>query len=986
MTDRPNWTRRDFVARLAQLGIAVNVAGSLARRSVAAEAAAAVPDPVLTFPAQWGFQLPKGAIILVSDQQLEDLTDPDKEIDLSLSATPNKTTLRRVCEQQRAAGARTLILAFDEFWSQYRAGQGGQPRRLMPDMDEYIDRVRRISETLKTFGLGLELSLLSPLEIGTGYVRATGETGRWVQYREGWRDPRTGRFTVSLWEQLRWTNNKGTIELKRLGIRAFAFRERRVGRTSFYAVEPGEIVELKQPVEIEAAEPENPRARMRRLTIRGSGETDLGPNDRVLVVVSYATPEMDYFSPKALPFLQGLVDRYHQAGVPLNGLYADEMHIQQDWSYFDHHDEGQFTLRYLTPSFAQRFAAQYGAEFADLEKHLVYFAYGQHSFLTGLEARLRAQHVLGGGPDDIQRTFLLRRRYFDLLDKTVIDLFAQAKAYAEKLYGHDLEARAHATWAQSPTIDSWRTGNQPLAPRQYEYTSDFEWSNTVQQAAAACSDYFRWNAFLTGGGNDHAEGGWADRDYYGLALACSTGILNKWPNAYAAAWGMPGPALHRHQALQDAFGAAASPWFQAIEDCQHRDVEVLMLYPLALVACEERFGSWMVQYGYANYVTAEELLRHGQVAEGGWIEMAGRRFNTVAALYEPLPPAGLLPFLEAFVAQGGKLVWSGPPPRLDLAGAPVLERWQRLCGVAKLLVAQEGNVAAGEIARFEGALKTVPDQTILTDFLVDRICPVAPTAETEVVARVSGQVAGLHRRVGEGSVTFLGLRPRDDQAASLGYEVRTWFEILKTLGAYPGADNPAVVSRETPWLATRFPNGTTVVAAHYRSQVESWPGGFHRDAKQDAAILAANPLPPDRLELRDFRVSGHTVGFQGSLIVGFRLDAAQRLVAFSGHHCERILLDGHDHVFADAPLAHLAWAPVLTERRLPGGAVMELWVNGAANVTVPLPEGVTGGRLVAQGPRLGSAGQPMAATTDAGQLKFRAEAAWGHAHLYLLTA
>ena len=34
-----------------------------------------------------------------------------------------------------------------------------------------------------------------------------------------------------------------------------------------------------------------------RLTVRGQGETQVGPLDRVLVVVSYATPEMDYFSP-----------------------------------------------------------------------------------------------------------------------------------------------------------------------------------------------------------------------------------------------------------------------------------------------------------------------------------------------------------------------------------------------------------------------------------------------------------------------------------------------------------------------------------------------------------------------------------------------------------------------------------------------------------------------------------------------------------------
>ena len=65
---------------------------------------------------------------------------------------------------------------------------------------------------------------------------------------------------------------------------------------------------------------------------------------------------------------------------------------------------------------------------------------------------------------------------------------------------------------------------------------------------------------------------------------------------------------------------------------------------------------------------------------------------------------------------------------------------------------------------------------------------------------------GTHRATARnGSATFLGFRPRDDQSASLGAEVRTWFEILLALGAYPGSgasrarnDNPSVVSRTTP--------------------------------------------------------------------------------------------------------------------------------------------------------------------------------------------
>jgi hypothetical protein len=242
-------SRREFLRRVTGLGVGLStVPWPVGLR--AAEAAR-LPEMALTFPGPWQFMLPKGGIILVSDQQLEDLQDPDKEIDLSVSSTPNLTTLRKICEGAKGQGAHTLILAFDEFWSQYRKGQGGKPRQLLPDTEGYIQRLAKISQTLKNYGLGLELSLLSPLEIGRGYEQKTGESGRWVQYREGYRDPKTGKFTVSLWEERRWTNNKGTIELKRTGMRIFAFREQRVSGTSFYRVDPAQIVELKTAPEVE---------------------------------------------------------------------------------------------------------------------------------------------------------------------------------------------------------------------------------------------------------------------------------------------------------------------------------------------------------------------------------------------------------------------------------------------------------------------------------------------------------------------------------------------------------------------------------------------------------------------------------------------------------------------------------------------------------------------------------------------------------------
>ncbi|MCX8107481.1 MAG: hypothetical protein N3G20_01615, partial [Verrucomicrobiae bacterium] len=760
--------------------------------------------PVVLFPGPWKFQLPKGVIILVSDQQLEDLTDPGKEVDLSISSTPNRTTLRKLCEQQQSAGAQTIILAFDEFWSQYRPGQGGKPRTLTPDTDAYIQRIAKIGETVKRYGLGLELSVLSPLEIGQGYVNQTNESGRWVQFRESYRDPRTGRFTVSIWEHLRWTNNKGTIELKRTGVRVFALRERRLGTSSYYVASPGEIRELEGPFEIEAFEAVN--VRYRRLVVEGRGEVDVGPMDRVMVLVSYSVPEKDYFSPRALPFLEDLVRRYHRAGVPLNGLYSDEMHIQQDWDYAGHHEDGQFALRYVTQHMSSKFAGLYGSQFSDLERWLVYFIYGQHGFFPNLQSKLRAQHVIGEPPEDVHQTFLLPRRYYELLNNTVVELFTRAKESAEKLYGHELEARAHATWAQSPTIDFWNVRNGPVAPRQYEYTPDFLWSNTVHQAACACSDYFKWNEFLTGGGNDHAEGGWSDRNYYGLALACSTGSLNRVPNAYAAAWGMPAEVQRRNRALENAFGCSHDPAFTAIFDYQHREVPVLVLYPMSLVAVDERFGPWMVQYGYANYVTPAKLLELGRVVPGG-LELAGRRYETLVTLFEPLPPPGLIDFMEKFVSAGGKLIWCGPPPRFDTSGAPVLERWRYLFAIRTLRFQDDGIVVAGAQIEFCGTLANLKPQTVLTDFLVDLAYPVEPQEPAEIVAKVMEQTIGVHRKLPSGgSTTFLGFRPRDDQAASLGCESRTLFEALWALGAYNANDDPSVVSRTTPWLATRFPN------------------------------------------------------------------------------------------------------------------------------------------------------------------------------------
>ena len=304
----------------------------------------------------------------------------------------------------------------------------------------------------------------------------------------------------------------------------------------------------------------------------------------------------------------------------------------------------------------------------------------------------------------------------------------------------------------------------------------------------------------------------------------------------------------------------------------------------------------------------------------------------------------------------------------------------------------EGHFAGGWEILFSGSLQRVPAQRILTDFLVDRIYPVEPDASAESVAKVGRKIVGTHRRLPKGgSTTFLGLRPRDDQSASLGEEVRTWFEILFALGAYPrigsgapGNDNPDVVSRTTPYVACGFPNGTTTVAAHYRSYEETWPGGFHRDAKQDEEILARNPLPSPKLELRDFCVNGHCLRFDGALALAFRVDKRGSLAAFAGQDCRAITVDGREFVFAKNPVALAAWAPVLPERRVADGATMELWVHGETELQIPLPAGVARGELYSQGAPPGSFGEKVACDCGGGVLRFKALHAWPQKHLFFV--
>ena len=948
---------------------------------------ASVPENVqsgelISYPKSWVFNLPRESIIYVSDQQLRDLADPDAVVDLSISADRNRNeSLRQICERAQARGAHTLILAFDHFWAQYREGQEGKPRELTPDSDEFIQLVGVISNFAQQYGLGLELSVLSPLEIGPAYTEQTGETGVWMHFRKGMRDPVEGNYSVQLWQQRHWVNNKGPLNVRDAGVRVFAFKEERLPDSPYRVVKPDEIIDITDTAQVEIWEDALPYRQMAdwesegppqavRIRVYGKGGLSEEGYDRVLVVQKYHVPEMDYFSENALPYLKDLVDRYVDAGVVFNALYSDEMHIQQDWGYFSHHDNGQFAQRYVSPGLARQYARLYGEEFEDFAKYLVYFVHGQEDHTNDVLAKDDAMHVWGDTAEAIQETALFRARYYQLLQDGVVDLFKEAKEYLESKMGYRVLTRAHSTWAESPTIDFWRSGPEEHYALKYEYTSNFVWSNTIQQAASACHDYFKWGEYLISTGTDHPETGWLDRNYYGIAIAASLGMVNEFENAYCGFWGMPAVLRNRLRALVEASGANASEQHAIVQERQHRKTDVLMLYPLDLVAVDERFGSWMTQYAYANYLTQDKLVEMGVVRDGA-VEIGPYRFDTLVALFEPFPSRQLMAMMRQLVEEGGRVVWSGPPAILYKDGSPALSDWESLFGVSYDCPGPHwGVMGPGRRIEFEGVLGGIEPMTILTDFTVDKTYPIIPKEGTQVLGRVKGYTVATHNS----GATYLGFRPRDDQSESLGYHARWWSDILIALGAHSGTgsfevnDSPEYISRQGEFYYCAFPNGTVSLAPHIRLVEEQWDGGFHRDAEADAEALEGVDIPSDNIEIKDIKVHGHTISYEGNALVSFRMNDSGELEAFAGQQCNAITVDGKEFKFADSPLGWAAWAPVQADRRVEDGAVFMMYFQGNGEVRVPVQNLDENIKVYAQGDLAGSRGAEVAHRMEEGTL------------------
>ncbi|MDR0583929.1 MAG: hypothetical protein LBG57_06225, partial [Treponema sp.] len=504
---------------------------------------------------------------------------------------PPGTTLESFCENARRQGGERVEVSYDFFF-------GGSTRENYPDSEKTIKAFKVIHDYALKAGMSFGASLISPLDIGGGFAQTHDNTGFSWQFQECALE--NGAFDTTMPLQRQWYNNKGPIKLRLERVHALAFDEERIGNSVYYYVDENAVDDISESAKVEIDESSFAvtGSGWGHGKMRVSGHTASGKK-RALIVAVYRTPELDYFDAGAADYMHGVIRAHKDAGIRYQGYYSDEMHIQFDWDLTNHFGPTEITTRYITPGLINEFARRYGDKYRNFLKYMVYFPYRQHG---GDEA---SQHVLGKDRQGIYETWLFRKRYFEMLSRRVVDLSVDALEYSEKLFGAPIMTRAHATWQESPTCDHHFEGDNfsAMVPgsaakgKLYDYTPAYIWSSSIRENISACYDYFRWNEFLTGSGNDHPEGGNTDRDYYAEALACSFGVLNRFPYAYCGSWGSPNEVLRRLRDVGEAYGVAAHGLSHAlVQGMEHRDTDVLLLYPLELNYVEERFGSWMVQY------------------------------------------------------------------------------------------------------------------------------------------------------------------------------------------------------------------------------------------------------------------------------------------------------------------------------------------------------------------------------------------------------
>lgn len=825
----------------------------------------------------------------------------------SIETYDKRISFLDLCRQGQANGARRMDVFYDFFF-------GGNARSNYPDSPMTVKANKVIYDILQEHGMGMGASLISPLDIGGEYVKTHRQQGQTMQFQEGL-IRQDGSYETVMDYQTQWTNNKGPVQIVFKELKVFAFDEERIGRTPFYYVNEDELLDISDSARF-CVDPDSLRISKEGYghgDIHIQGITDCGKS-RFLAVVVYYTQEIDYFADDALDYMKSILDLHKNAGIHYDGLYSDEMHIQFDWESQSHFGETEVTTRYMTDSMARAYAEKYGAQYRNFAKYLVYFTYMHHDFLGEEAAGIPAQHVLGKTEEDIIRTYLLRRQYAELLHSRVVDLCCQAKAYAEQLFGKKLQATGHSTWQESPCMDLFcprETRDPDSLQARYDYTPRYVWSAAQRENISACNDHFKWNDYFWAVGTDIPEGGFLDRNYFGAALTSGLAALNSANFAYYCIWGDPDAVKERMVEVGQTYGHYAGYCksyelgHNMLQGYTARLSDVLSLYPMDLNFVEERFGNWMVQYGYTDYISEEKLLEYAKKPDGPLLRVKDRRYRALVVFYAPLMSMEALKLIGDYARSGGTVIWCAAPALRKAEGVTAL--WKDLFGIQAFSFEKSGIPAEGQTVHF-GGMPAVADMRILTNLLPDHVYPVT-AAEAVPLATMGEQTVGTVRTYpGGGKAVYLGFRPRDDQSRSLGEDADTLFSILREMGCYE-EKGCEVSSRPAGqrYIYNRFANGSVSLANHFRTiREQPWAPGFYRDEARDEAFMKDVVLPPHDITLEEAELCGRKVTYRGEGILTYRYSDAEGLLALGGRNTCGIRIDGKAYTLTPIPV-NIIW-------------------------------------------------------------------------------
>ena len=128
---------------------------------------------------------------------------------------------------------------------------------------------------------------------------------------------------------------------------------------------------------------------------------------------------------------------------------------------------------------------------------------------------------------------------------------------------------------------------------------------------------------------------------------------------------------------------------------------------------EERFGNWMVQYGYTDYITEEKLLQHAKEPTGPVLWVKDRAYRALVVTFSPLMDEKTLRLIRKFAEQGGKVLWCSAPTLREAEG--ISELFRDTFGIQSYAFDKRGIPAQGKTVQFPG-FDTVKDMKILSGY------------------------------------------------------------------------------------------------------------------------------------------------------------------------------------------------------------------------------------------------------------------------------